>query len=685
MLYNKREMSTDKTGIDKISEKLNITGAAGEEEKQIKVLQFLKKIKMSGDRAFLVSELEQILANDRECGESIYYQLLHSDLVTVRRFAIDFYLRNKPSNLKIYIKNIILIEDDLENLKACLKIAGGTIDRSELQALFNGVIAKRSQKNDVILDFLKAECASLNIDYGRMLENAKSMREQERKKRAERYDKNTSDEGVTLSGALSEKLKNPAFIKYAAAALISLLLFTAALKIFQAFSASRAVSQALALIDEYKESDAADILTQLCRSYPGELTARFHLHRIYCENYNIIEANQILSEMLSIDPKSKLTLLAEVRNAVFSSELKQAAVFFSKSWHEYSSNQDAIFLKARCDYTNSMLSSPACASNYGPIYSALEGLLKKNISGYRPYIVNMMITVAAAGGLFERARPHYIEALKTRGAADFKTQLACAYFAEGAKNYEQALELFGRASKEKDAPEPIIRYAASNAGRIALMSKKYKPALEHFLKLRELGAPEAGVYIGLIETFGELGDIGGLNSIYSEALVSFKDEVMIHYSFGVAKMKMGEYEEAIKSFKASLNIDAEMAAAYYNLGRSLSAMAEKIEAHTMPWNKFMDEAHNNYKKCLSLDEKYHDAYISLGILALSKSPPDYPDAEKNFNAALKINNNSKEALFNLLSLAGLKADDKMAAKYKTIISKTLSDDEDAMKRLKTRE
>ncbi len=668
--------------VDKISEKLNITGPAGEEEKQIKVLQFLKKIKLSRDRASLTGELKEILSAESDCGESIYYQMLHSDLVTVRRFALDFYLLHPLSGLKAYVKNIILLEDDLENLKLCLKIATGTIDRSELQAIFNGVTAKTSKKNDIILDFLKNECAALNIDYGRMLGNAHSIREQERKKRIEKYDKNTSDEGVTLTGALSEKIKNPLFAKYAVAALISLVILTAALKIFQSVSASRTLSQAMALIDEYKENDAENLLAQFCSGYPGELTARFHLHRIYCENYDIIEANQILAEMLSIDSKSELTLFAEIRNALFSSELKQASTFFSKSWQEYSSNEDAIFLKARYDYTTQMISAGADASGYEPVYGALEALLKKNTNGYKPYIINLMITVAAAGGLFERARPHYLEALKTRGAVDFKTQLACAYFAESSKNYEQALDLFDRASKEKNSPESIIRYAAACAGRIALMTKKYKPALDYFLKLRALGAPDAITYIGLIETYGELGDIGGLNAVYGEARTNFKDELMIHYSFGVAKMKMGEYEEAIKAFKTALEINPETAAAYYNLGRSLSAMAEKIEAHSISWNKFIDDAYNNYKKCLDIDEKYHDAYISLGTLALSKSPPDYSDAEKNFSAALKINKNSKEALFNLLSLAGLKADDKMADKYKTLITETLNEDEDAMSRLK---
>ena len=147
-------------------------------------------------------------------------------------------------------------------------------------------------------------------------------------------------------------------------------------------------------------------------------------------------------------------------------------------------------------------------------------------------------------------------------------------------------------------------------------------------------------------------------------------------------MKMGEYEEAARTFKAAAAIDPQMAAAYYNIGRALSAMADKIEAHSMPWNKFIDEAHQNYKKCLACDPDYHDAYISLGTIALSKSPPDYGEAEKNFAAALKLKPASREALFNLLSLAKLKSDGKMERKYKELIAGALADDEEAMAKLK---
>jgi len=97
----------------------------------------------------------------------------------------------------------------------------------------------------------------------------------------------------------------------------------------------------------------------------------------------------------------------------------------------------------------------------------------------------------------------------------------------------------------------------------------------------------------------------------------------------------------------------------------------------------MDEAYQNYKKCLSIDPAYYDACISLGTMALSKSPPDYGEAENYFLSALKINARSKEALFNLLSLAGLKNDQKMAQKYKALVESTLGDDEDAMTKLKS--
>ncbi|HOT75499.1 MAG TPA: tetratricopeptide repeat protein [Candidatus Wallbacteria bacterium] len=667
--------------VENIGRQFNIPSPDPSDEKQMKVLQFLKKIKLSRDRAALAEELLTIVNSEREVGENIYYQLLHSDLVPVRRFALDFYCKHRLLNLKAYAKNIILLEDDADNLKICLSIASGTLDRSELQPIFNFAIAKKSGCNDLIMAFLQKECAALNIDYGRMLENARTMREQERKKRLEKYDKNVSDEGVTLGGELAKNIKNPAVKKYAAAFLIALAIVAAGVKIYEAAVAARSVSAALEMIDSYKEADAESLLAGFCDSYPENMEACFHLHRIYCENYKIIEANRALARMISNAPLSRFTALGEVRNALFSSELKSAAAFFSKSWGEYASFDDAAFLKARFDYS-SLVQSASSAKDYEALYSELETLYKKNVPGYKPYIVNLMITSAASGGIFDRARPYYLEALKTAGSSDFKTELACAYFAEKSANYDQAITLYDRALKEKDAPDVIMQYAASGAGRCALITSKHSLAADYFLKMRETGQPNPVAYIGLLEAYGELGDVGGLNSMYAEACRIFKDELMVHYSYAAAKMKMGEYEDAIKGFKAAIAIKPDMAAAHYNIGRALSAMADKIEAHSMPWNKFMDEAYQNYKKCLSIDPAYYDACISLGTMALAKSPPDYGEAETHFLSALKTNARSKEALFNLLSLAGLKNDQKMAQKYKTLIESTLGDDEDAMVKLK---
>ncbi|HOD41329.1 MAG TPA: hypothetical protein PKL57_12290, partial [Candidatus Wallbacteria bacterium] len=301
--------------IENIGRQFNISSSDPSDEKQMKALQFLKKIKLSRDREPLAEELLTIVNTDREAGENIYYQLLHSDLVPVRRFALDFYVRHKPLHLKVYAKNIILLEDDQDNLKICLSIASGTLDRSELQPVFNFAIAKKSVCNDLIMAFLQKECAALNIDFGRMLENARTMREQERKKRLEKYDKNVSDEGVTLGGELAKNIKNPAVKKYAAAFLIALAIVAAGVKIYEAVVAARSVAAALEMIDSYKEADAESLLAGFCDAYPDNMEACFHLHRIYCENYKIIEANRALARMISNAPGSRFTSLGEVRNA----------------------------------------------------------------------------------------------------------------------------------------------------------------------------------------------------------------------------------------------------------------------------------------------------------------------------------------------------------------------------------
>lgn len=666
---------------DRITAKINPAETDVSEEKQLKALAFLKRIKTSRDRSAFAPELETVMSQDRECGEGIYYQLLHSDLAPVRRFALDFYQKTRLLNLKIFVKNIILLEDDIDNLNLCLSIAAGTIDRSELQTLFGGAISLKGARGEIILAFLKKECSALNIDYGRMLENAKALREQERKKRLERYDRNVSDEGVTLGGELARNIRDPAVKKYAAAALIALIIIAAGARVFDAVRSARTLSSALEAVDGYRESEAEASLAQLCANDPGNIEALFHLHRIYCENYKILEANQVLSQMISVAPQSRQTALGEVRNALFSGEIKAASAFFTKSWDRYSSDDDARLLKARYDYA-SIIQGRHAPADFEPVYSALESLMKKGMKGYRPYIVCLLITTAAAGELFDRARPHYMEALKTLGADDFKTQLACAYFAERSKNYDQALALFDRSLKDGNAPDTVMRYAAAAAGRIALLTGKHRQALDYYLRLRENGQPDAGTYIGLIEAYGELGDVGGLNAIYKEACSSFREELMIHYSYGVSKMKMAEYEEAVKAFRAAAAIDPKMAEAHYNIGRSLCAMADKLEAHSMPWNKFIDEAHQSYKKCLEQDPGFHDALVSLGTLALSKSPPDYGEAEKNFAAALKVRPDSREALFNLLSLARLKADAAMEKKYSELITRVLAEDEEAMARLR---
>lgn len=665
---------------ERIIKKLNIDESPDKDAKQLAVLQFLKKVKFSREREPLIAELKAFMECDRESGENIFVQLVHSDLPPVRRYALDFVDKTGFDFLKPHLKNLMLVEDDEQSLKICFRLAASTLDRSELPAFFDVVSAKKSVKSDMMLAFLETECARLNIDSKRMLENARALREQERKKRASKYEKSSPDEGMFITDEIFKNIKKPAVKKYALAALIAFAILMSCFRVYIYVKASGAINGSLALIDEYKEEEAARILREFIADYPDNSLALFHLHRIYCENYNIIEANEALGKIMSVNDDARLIALAEVRNSVFSGDLSASADFFAKSAQNDASD-DARYLKARHEYLNAKNSRATPNLVFENIYTDLEILYKKNISGYRPYILNTLVSVAAEAGLFEKARPYFLEVLKTSGSKDYKAQLACAYYSEKAGNYEQAVSLYERVARGP-APDIIHAYASSTAGRLCLKIKKYKMALEFYLKLKAVSPERTDAYLGLIEAYGALNDVGGLNAAYSEALAKFESDKMIHYNYAVIRLRLGDFEDAAKIFKKVIELDPEMADAYYSRARALSALADKFEAHSMPWNTMISEAVDYYRKSVQINPAFHEAYISLGTIDMAKSPPDYDGAAKNFGSALKIEPKSREALLNMLTLGRLKKDKKIMDKYRALIKEAFADDEEIMARTK---
>ncbi|HNY11076.1 MAG TPA: tetratricopeptide repeat protein [Candidatus Wallbacteria bacterium] len=667
--------------IDKITKDILIKEENLDEERQTRVLQFLKKAKTTRDRSLLISELKNIFDSDPSVAENIFLQLLHNDLPFIRRIALSFYDQFNPKSLAAQIKNVLLIEEDAENLNMCFSFVAGTIDRSELSELMNFAVASKSHKNQALLAFLEKECAALNVDYKRMLDNAALFRKQASSKRVEKIEqKNKPAEGLVITDVIGEKIRDKKTMTYAAIVATVIIAGFFILQLFSMLTQSSSLKAALLKIDAFDEKEARASLSEFCQDYPDNLEGLFHLHRLCCENYEIIEANGILDKILSLRSSSYFSRAAEIRNAVSSGDMKTAAGYFNKEATGLMNITDIEYLKLHYEFANARLSKATPPDEYKNLFESLERLSKKELRGYKPYILNLLTTAAADGGLFERAAPYFAEISKN-SATDFKASAACAYFCEKNRKFDEAVSYLAKVIEAKP-PEAVYEYACINAGRLSAKLLKYSEAVEYYSRWREIRPDSVEPLLALIEAYGETKNAGGLNAAFNDAVKRFPGDPLVYYNYAVVQMKTKEFDEAAKNFKKALSLNADLIEANYNIGRCLQGISDKFEAHSTPWNQCLIDATDYYKKCTAKNPNYEPAYISLGVIAMSKNPPDYIAAAENFNRALKINQLSKEALFNMLAIGYLKNDAKMVERFKAEIIKKFADNEEIKEKLK---
>lgn len=667
--------------VEKIIEASGQEGRGEDREKQLIVLQFIKRLKTSPDRSKLYAELSGIFRQDREAGELIFDRLVHGDLPVMRHFALTFFEAEKAAELAPHVKRLVLIEDNLDNLRLCLRCAAGRLDRSELPEYFEAAAGGKNARDKEILAFLERECRRLSVDYSRMLENANAMRRQAREKRIEKYEKKktrTGDE-VVLADVVSAEVRNPRTFYFAAAAVALFLFLTIAVRVYGSIAEGRALGAALSLIDEYMEPAAIEKLSAASLDYPGSVGILSALHRIYCENYMIVEASDTLNRMLNLRIDSAVVRAAEIRNAMFSGDMKAASDFFSKAEADPSAPPEMEFLKIEFEYMNSRIQGACPPEECRRIFEEARRFDQKSFPGFRPHSRNMLITLAAEGGLTEEGKPFYNSALEIRAPGP-KTLLACAYFMEKSGNLDEALNYYGGVVKAKPAKN-IYEYACIRAGSVASRLSKHAAAAGYYSKWRDSSPDSVDPLVSLLEAYGDAGDIGGINSVYSEASERFRDEPLIHYNFGVIKMKMGAYEEAIKSFGKALALRPGLKEANYNIAKSLMSLSEKFEAHSAPWNQYMVEAISYHKKCIQQDPNFEPSHVSLGIIALGKNPPDYNSASECFAKALKINPASRDALLNMLALGYLKNEKATVEKYRNEITRLYRNDQAMIDRM----
>lgn len=90
-------------------------------------------------------------------------------------------------------------------------------------------------------------------------------------------------------------------------------------------------------------------------------------------------------------------------------------------------------------------------------------------------------------------------------------------------------------------------------GRIYYYLEDYENAREYLLKVKISSDYEAALYLG--RTYEALGDYNYASSIYNDYTLIDQSKAEIYNQLGLCRMQMGEYEQALSSFQAAMNIE----------------------------------------------------------------------------------------------------------------------------------
>ncbi len=138
-----------------------------------------------------------------------------------------------------------------------------------------------------------------------------------------------------------------------------------------------------------------------------------------------------------------------------------------------------------------------------------------------------------------------------------------------------------------------------------------------------------------------LGEVYFANDSVTGAMNSFNKAVELKPDFTEALLKLGElqmilfqHSESNTTFDKLLEIDPNSAAAYYFKGRNYVGMKDTVRGIIQ------------YKKSVSLDNDYYEAYVQLGSLFSTKGgKANLKLAEEYFTNAIRIKEVSAEAYY----------------------------------------
>jgi len=162
-------------------------------------------------------------------------------------------------------------------------------------------------------------------------------------------------------------------------------------------------------------------------------------------------------------------------------------------------------------------------------------------------------------------------------------------------------------------------------------------------------------------------------TIYSKSITVYSNFITVNRELagvcnnrGLAYFKKGNLDQAISDYNKAIEIDPELAFAYYNRGnayvkkgnldqaisdynKAITIDPEYADAYSNRGNAYLnkgnlDQAISDYNKAITIDPEYADAYYNRGNVYLNKDNLD--QAISDYNKAIEINPELADVYYN---------------------------------------
>jgi tetratricopeptide (TPR) repeat protein len=171
-------------------------------------------------------------------------------------------------------------------------------------------------------------------------------------------------------------------------------------------------------------------------------------------------------------------------------------------------------------------------------------------------------------------------------------------------------------------------------GIAALYEKKFGRAESHLaaaLDAEIRRAAETAFFLGNAQYGAE--KYSRAVASYSRAIELDPEVASAYYNRGLAHAELGDYDEAISNYTRAIDLDPEDASAYYNRGVVHAELGD------------YDEAISNYTRAIELDPEVAFAYYNRGLAHADLG--DYDAALEDFARAIDLDPEYASAYYNL--------------------------------------